>query len=145
MSLNRKYFITTQLKTQLPAWFRANDGKKSITVLTIHHYQDPVEKERSGEVTVHSNIALQGNSEFFCNQNFDDITDVEEKKARMREFAVNDVYGFVCYSNEERLSKTFAITNHQFDEIEFWFVENGQKINNVERFRAELILEIFKS
>jgi hypothetical protein len=144
MSTIRKYLITTQLKTLLPAWFRANNGEKSITVLTIHHYQDPIERERSGEVTVHSNIALQGNSEFFCKQDFDDVTDSEEKKARMRQSAVNDVYGFVCYSNEQRLSKTFSITNHQFDDFEFWFVENGQKIKAVERFRAELILEIQK-
>ncbi|GHU21859.1 hypothetical protein FACS189472_14660 [Alphaproteobacteria bacterium] len=70
------------------------------------------------------------------------MVDTVDEKTRQRKIDFNKVFGFVCYANENRLPKDFQITNHQFDEIEFWLVNSeGEKVN-ANNFRAELLLEL---
>jgi hypothetical protein len=137
MNSIRKYFTTSTLKTELPVWFRKHGGIEKITLLTVHCPQ----LNEDHDISVHSNMAMQGSCEYSYGH-YNEIVEDEDRRQAVKE-DIDRNFCYVCYANETRFEKTFEI-NRQFDDLEFWLIEGGEKINEPKWFRAEMVLELTK-
>jgi hypothetical protein len=126
-----KFFISKELKTALPRWFKYSTGVKEITIVEVHFIP---------KVDLIENSALEA---IALNKEMKSISVHSTLSVMNTEYNNGGSDNFICFTNE-RVNKKFEIITNQFEiNLEFWLENNKGEIikdENIDMLRIELLL-----